>query len=169
VKIYKIIFLILFFGSTLSKGKIKVIKKNSKIFDEFKYKFPNDNLNPFSPPDLSEFSSKKYNITVVSDLQKVKLEKIKLVGVWVEKEGVSKCLLTAKGADGLSVGVVATVGEFVGRKGGKIKSINKNNIVIKLYTVLSNGTKKYYDKVMYIEDLVKNEKTTAKKDIIIYK
>jgi hypothetical protein len=143
-------------------------KDNKKISKVFKYTFPKDNKNPFAPPDLNLFSSAKYKVPFVSDLQKINLSKIKLVGVWSEKKGEEKCLLVAD-VKGSKVGVVASVGDHIGQRGGRIKSINKNNIVVKLFTVLSSGMKRFFDKTIYIESFSKNQDYAKDKNIVIYK
>jgi len=149
---------LIFFG-----GLIAEAKKNKK---KFKYKFPEKNLNPFQPPVLFDFSANLLGFSLSSELQKVKLSKIKLVGVWSQKEGEEKCLLVMD-RNGSDVGAVAKVGDRIGSEGGKIRLINKDRIIVRVPAYYSSNIKKFKDKSILIEKNLTTKK--SKNDVIIYK
>ena len=133
------------------------IKSITKTIESYTYASRNKK-NPFIPPLASDVKS-KVEIPIVSPLQKYDISEIKVIGVWSVQNKKPKCLISTPGQEG----IIATIGDFVGNKGGVVHQINKNGIKIREFKLLYDGSRIFKD----IDLLLGTEKSKEKREKIV--
>ncbi|MBP6217420.1 MAG: pilus assembly protein PilP [Oligoflexales bacterium] len=85
-------------------------------------------------------------ISIVSLLQKYSLEKLNVVGVWRLENGKSKALIMTPKDEG----VVVTTGDSLGRRGGKIVKIDDDKVIVREFSLASDGTRQFEDQQIWL-------------------
>lgn len=130
-----------------SNEEVKVQDIVSENIDYTYASFGKDN--PFVPPLLSTHLA-KLEIPIVSILQRYRLDELSLVGTWELENSDRKALVMTPKDEG----VIVTVGDLVGNKGGKIVGIAPKSIKIREFTLAPDGTRQFEDYQIYLGDEV---------------
>ena len=96
--------------------------------------------NPFIPPLISSHMA-KIEIPVISVLQNFKLDQLNVVGIWILENNARKALITTED----SHGIIASVGDSIGNRGGKIVSIESDVVKVREFSLAPDGTRQFED------------------------
>ncbi|MBI2603410.1 MAG: pilus assembly protein PilP [Deltaproteobacteria bacterium] len=102
--------------------------------------------NPFVPPLLSTLLA-KVELPIVSVLQKYPLWELNVVGVWILRNGERKAMVMTPGNEG----VVVTLGDSIGQRGGKIVEIGEKYATVREFSLASDGTRQFEDFKLWLE------------------
>lgn len=105
--------------------------------------------NPFIPEIIlsgyisrqRELSPNDVEIPIVSPLQAFSVSKLAVIGVWETDQGVWKALIGTPATQGIE----AKLGDPVGNSGGRIMSITPESVVVREFSLRSDGTREYRD------------------------
>ena len=89
---------------------------------------------------------------VVSELQKYPLQNLSVVGIWRSDQTYKVLVATPKAG-----AVIAGVGDFIGRKNGKIVDINKERILIREVSVSTDDVRMIHHQELYLQGKTKNK------------
>lgn len=111
-----------------------------------------DTQNPFKAPKLSpdlivEEQKKIYEIPIVSELQKYRLEELAVKGIWQKGDGERKAIIMTP----TNAGVVVKIGDPISV--GKIIKIEKDHIMARQYRLNVDGSREYADKKLYLGEI----------------
>lgn len=135
-------------------SSIKIKKISRKKFS-YEYKATHKK-NPFLPPVIEDLKP-KMEIPIVNVLQRYQISQLKLVGTWNLENKEKNCLLLTPESKGL----IGKIGDYIGRKGGRISQITENSIEITYYKLLDNGDKEKLISYLYLSE---DSKPTKKGD-----
>lgn len=102
--------------------------------------------NPFVPPLISAFLAKEA-VPIESSLQKYPLQLLMVVGIWSLKNGIKKALIMTPESEG----IVAIIGKSIGRRGGKIVAIRDDSILVREFSLASDGSRQYEESTLWLE------------------
>ena len=122
------------------------IKNIVSITDEYTYA-SFGKPDPFIPPLLSSHIA-QLEIPIVSVLQKYRLDQLRVVGIWTLENNARKALLTSSSDEG----VVVSVGDHAGNRGGKIIAIEPDIVKIREFTLAPDGTRQFSDRDLFLGD-----------------
>lgn len=122
------------------------IKDIVSITDEYTYAAFGQ-PDPFIPPLISHHVE-QLEIPIVSVLQKYRLDELKVVGIWTLENKARRALITSSSDEGL----IVSVGDPAGNRGGKIIAIEPNVVKVREFTLSPDGTRQFNDKDMWLGD-----------------
>jgi len=101
---------------------------------------------PFIPPMLTGYKESSLEIPIVSVLQRYRVGNLRIVGLWEITTGERKALIMTPKEEG----IIATVGDSIGKRGGKILSIEEDSVNVREFTLAPDGTRQFEDTMMYL-------------------
>jgi len=110
--------------------------------------------NPFVPEVIlsgkaarqRELSPNDVEIPIVSPLQAFAVARLAVIGVWETDNGIWKALIRTPATQGIE----AKLGDPIGNSGGRLMTINPDSVVVREFTVRSDGTREYRDIPIYM-------------------
>jgi hypothetical protein len=101
----------------------------------------------------------RISVLITSILQRYPLDRIRVVGIWKLQNGDKKSLMMTEKSEG----VVVSMGDPVGMKGGKIKSIESDHVVVQEVSLDSEGTPHFLERTIWLgsHEEKKAEKTIS--------
>lgn len=110
--------------------------------------------NPFIPEVIlsgkaarqRELSPNDVEIPIVSPLQAFAVARLAVIGVWETDNGIWKALIRTPATQGIE----AKLGDPIGNSGGRLMTINPDSVVVREFSVRSDGTREYRDIPMYM-------------------
>lgn len=102
--------------------------------------------NPFVPPLMSAFLAKE-TVPVENSLQKFPLQVLTVVGIWSLKNGIRKALVITPESEG----IVTAIGKNIGRRGGKVVAIRDDSILVREFSLASDGSRQYEEITLWLE------------------
>ena len=102
---------------------------------------------PFIPPLLSSHIT-QLEIPIVSILQKYRLDELRVVGIWTLENNARKALITSRNDEG----VIVSVGDHAGNRGGKIIAIEPEMVKVREFTLSPDGTRQFNDRDLWLGD-----------------
>ena len=122
------------------------IKMDTVLEEAFDYSYASfGKPDPFIP-NMRPAHLPSVSVLITSILQRYTLDQIRLVGIWQLENGSKKSLLMTEKSEG----VVVAVGDSVGIKGGKVKEIESDHVVIREFTLDSDGEKNFSDRTIWL-------------------
>lgn len=110
--------------------------------------------NPFIPEVIltgkaarqRELSPNDVEIPIVSPLQAFAVARLSVIGVWETDNGIWKALIRTPATQGIE----AKLGDPIGNSGGRLMTINPDSVVVREFSVRSDGTREYRDIPLYM-------------------
>ncbi|MFK7823515.1 MAG: pilus assembly protein PilP [Oligoflexales bacterium] len=102
---------------------------------------------PFVPPLLSSHIT-QLEIPIVSLLQKYRLDELRVVGIWTLENNARKALMTSSNDEG----VIVSIGDHAGNRGGKIIAIEPDVVKVREFTLAPDGTRQFNDRELWLGD-----------------
>jgi Tfp pilus assembly protein PilP len=110
--------------------------------------------NPFIPEVIlsgkaarqRELSPNDVEIPIVSPLQAFAVARLAVIGVWETDNGIWKALIRTPATQGIE----AKLGDPIGNSGGRLMTINPDSVVVREFSVRSDGTREYRDIPLYM-------------------
>lgn len=124
-------------GTDITKQtKVEDIIPSAKEYSYVSFNKPS----PFIPPLLSS-NMKGSETSLVSVLQRQRIDQIQVVGIWTLENMERKALVITDEDEG----VIVAVGDLIGKKGGKIVAIEPDHIKIREFNRAPDGTRQFED------------------------
>lgn len=124
-----------------------IVNTTAPKFNDYHYSSMNK-PNPFIPPTINSLLKSEI-LPVESELQKFPLSEFKIVGIWsLRNTEMRAMMLTPTGQ-----GIVAENGNKIGRRGGKIVEIDEKSVLVREYSLNSEGERQYEETRLWIEDV----------------
>jgi Tfp pilus assembly protein PilP len=110
--------------------------------------------NPFIPEVIlsgkaarqRELSPNDVEIPIVSPLQAFAVARLAVIGVWETDNGIWKALIRTPATQGIE----AKLGDPIGNSGGRLMTINPDSVVVREFSVRSDGTRENRDIPLYM-------------------
>lgn len=103
---------------------------------------------PFLPPIRAITAS--LEVPIVSILQNYPTSELSVVGIWQTDSGERKALILTPKQEG----VVAAVGDSLGRLGGRVSKISDSDVTVREFSLSPDGTRKFDDVKLNLGPLV---------------
>lgn len=138
-----------------AKSVTKGVRVEDIIEPTFDYRYSSARRkNPFIPEVIltgrtarqRELSPNDVEIPIVSPLQSFPVARLAVIGVWETDNGVWKALIKTPATQGIE----AKLGDPIGNSGGRLMSINPDSVVVREFSVRSDGTREYRDIPLYM-------------------
>ena len=125
-------------------SEVDIADKEEKVMQEYFYA-SFSSADPFVPPPISELLAKE-EIPITSILQLYPAAILKVVGIWeLATQDRKALIMTPK-----NQGVTVREGDQIGRKGGVVKEIERDHIVVRTFELSPDGTRRYEDKTLWL-------------------
>ncbi len=138
-------------AKTVTKG----VRVEDIIEPTFEYRYSSARRkNPFIPEVIltgktarqRELSPNDVEIPIVSPLQSFAVSRLAVIGVWETDNGVWKALIRTPATQGIE----AKLGDPIGNSGGRLMTINPDSVVVREFSVRTDGTREYRDIPLYM-------------------
>lgn len=122
------------------------LKMETILEDSFEYTYAAfGRPDPFIP-NTHPSHQPSVSVAITSILQRYPLDRIRVVGIWQLQNGGRKSLMMTEKSEG----VVVALGDSVGIRGGKISKIEADHVVIREFTLDSEGIQHFVDRAIWL-------------------
>ena len=136
------------------------IQSDTILENAFEYTYASFGMPDPFVPNTHPTHMPSMSVLITNILQRYPIDRIRVVGIWELQNGSKKSLMMTEKSEG----VVVAVGDSVGVKGGIITKIDSDHVVVREFTLNSEGEQHFFNHKIWLGS---RDQPSAEKSITI--